>query len=252
MMRRRAAGGACGSADARRRVPPGRRARDRSCSRRGRGAFRVPRARARAPPRRSGRPSGRPSSSCRRRTRHPSAGAGPSGIPWTRPNLLELRASDQRFVPLVRAFPESFHPHLANVLPWPSEWKAMLKEPDWHRWPALARGASDAIVDALADAIGDSVHESSELELLLAVDTPRALARLANLSLARADNRITCRERACLEIPEQGPAIRRFDPGSPRALRRSRSAGRLAPRRREGDGCCASGAVPTPRRLSRT
>ncbi|WNG59986.1 hypothetical protein F0U59_38655 [Archangium gephyra] len=126
--------------------------------------------------------------------------------------LLDRRESHPVFVPLVQAYPESFHPHLARVLACPNEWKALLKELGWRRWSEIARGASDPLVDAMAETTRRLGGRAPELELLLAADTPRALMRLADLSRELPHVHEIATKRGCLEIPARGPAVRRFDP----------------------------------------
>lgn len=132
--------------------------------------------------------------------------------------LLERRERNPLFIPLVRAWPESFHPHLARVLDWPSEWKAMLEQLDGRRWPAIARGASDPLVDVMAETVRRLGGQAIELDLLLAADTPRALVRLAELAREIPHVREVANRKGCLEIPVNGPAVRRFDPNE-RVLR---------------------------------
>src|SRR5690606_37280694 len=96
--------------------------------------------------------------------------------------LLDRRARDPRFVALVRAYPEAFHPHLDDVLAWPDEHKRLLRELDWRRWSAIARGAPDSFVDALGRSLESAEHPTYdargvELRLLAAVETPHALLR---------------------------------------------------------------------------
>ncbi len=126
--------------------------------------------------------------------------------------LLDRRERSLLFVPLVRAYPESFHPHLARMLAWPGEWKALLKQLDWRRWSEIARGASDPLVDAMAETTRRLEGRALELELLLAADTPRALMRLADLAREIPLVHESATKSGCLEIPAQGPAVRRFDP----------------------------------------
>ena len=116
---------------------------------------------------------------------------------------------------------------------------ARLIDADWVDFWQTAEGAPDDIVDRLADRIAAAPPaeirryetpadlDSARVELLLGVDTDRALAHLARLARASAAVNAMCGERG-VWVPADGPAERRYLPVSRTIVTARKADPRLA------------------------
>lgn len=134
--------------------------------------------------------------------------------------LLNELVGDGRFKQLVLLDRDAFRPYAEQVVAWDDDTLRLLREMDFRNFWRVARGASDAAVDALAVTIRAHLDELEQdranvnhyrVQLLVGADTERALEHLADLARISPQVARHCRERH-LEVPERGPAVRRFTP----------------------------------------
>jgi hypothetical protein len=116
---------------------------------------------------------------------------------------------------------------------------ARLIDADWVGFWRTSEGAPDDIVDRLADRIAASPPaevrryetpsdlDSARVELLLGVDTDRALAHLARLARASEAVNDMCGARG-VWVPAEGPAERRYVPVSRTIVTARKADARLA------------------------
>ncbi len=135
-------------------------------------------------------------------------------------DMLKTLARDKRFKLLLLLDRTAFYPYADQVMAWDDERLNRLRNMDFRNGWKITCGASDSVTDMLADTIraklsalpksrADMTHY--RVQLLIGAATDRAHAHLADLARTSTEVARHCHERH-LEIPADGPAVRRFMP----------------------------------------
>ncbi len=127
--------------------------------------------------------------------------------------LLNELVPDYRFDALIKCDLAAFAPYREQLMGWSREEMEQLRTMDFENYWKITRGASDEAVKAAVARIEKDLPEIhlAEFELFLGVETPLARQWAAEFARRAPQAARRCREHH-LMIPENGPAIPRYNP----------------------------------------